>query len=262
MGNHDACQTRATGESIATDEGYAVWERNTLQASTVCKCVLFHIGYGIRDCDTGQVAAVFECCPFNTSNAILDCDIRQFRAAIEDINDTGYTLRDRGTGQAGTVLKYIRSDFLYDERGDNKPYSFIHQNSLSTYLGMDDNAHGKTYGSVLVKNIERDSFKMVFETLGDLVSSNAALGFQVDYQSSNGQYKKSVIYKMNGFDAKMDIPFSIDANPTIKTFPKAQHGKVLVQLKQDAPADWNNAIRITCFIKDTGNNTSVRFQVN
>lgn len=190
----------------------------------------------------------------------LEITLEPNATAYFEFNDANGTISDLDYRQ--TLGKYIRSDFLYDERGDNKPYSFIHQNSLSTYLGMDDNAHGKTYGSVLVKNIEKDSFKMVFETLGDLVSSNAALGFQIDYQSSNGQFKKSVIYKMNGFDAKMDIPFSNDANPTIKTFPNAQHGKVLVQLKQDAPADWNNAIRITCFIKDTGNNTSVRFQVN
>ena len=161
-----------------------------------------------------------------------------------------------------TLGDYVRSDYLYEERGNNKPYSFIHQNSLSAYLGMDNNENGTTYSSFMVKNVKKDNFQMVFETLGEMKQSNASLGFQIDYQSFDNNYKKSVIYYMDGFETKMDLPFSKDTNPIIKTFPNAQFGKVLVKLEQDAPTDWNDSVRITCFIQNTGRNSSVKFRVN
>jgi len=160
-----------------------------------------------------------------------------------------------------TLGKFVRSDILHEERADNKPYANFMQNSLQTYIGMGNSDVGQIYQSTLMKDISKDSFVMDYQTNGEPAAFGGALGFQIDYRSNDGEFKKSVVYQMKDFTGKMSLPFSSDIDPTVVTFPHEEKGKVTVDLKQNAPTDWDHSVRITCFIKNTGANSSAKFRV-
>lgn len=178
-----------------------------------------------------------------------------------ELNDAAGTVSD--TEYMQDFADFVRADYWYNERRDNAPYADVHQRSLTTYVGMADNADGKTAASIMLKNLKKNEFTMKYEVYGDPVSSpSAALGFRIDYQTASGTWDGATLYYIDGYSANIGLPFFDDATASNKVSVGYKlNGEYSVDVKGNAPVDWNGTIRVSYVMQNCGNGATAKFMI-
>ena len=178
-----------------------------------------------------------------------------------ELNDAAGTLSD--TEYSQDFGDFVRTDYWYPERRDDAPYSDFHQRSLTAYMGMADNAKGKTASSVMMKNLKKNGFTMNYEVYGNPVTDPAAsLGFRINYQNARGEWTNSVFYYIDGFSAEEPLPFfnGADAGDKVSLGYRLKD-KRYVDVAEGAPTDWNGTVRISFVMKDCGSGATAKFMI-
>ncbi len=158
---------------------------------------------------------------------------------------------------------YLRTDYWYPERRDGAPWSDYVQSSGSAYVGMSDNAVGKSAVSVTLDDCRDVEFCMQYDVWGDAQPSAAAtLGFRVDYELSGGGYADAVLYHFEGFGFDQSVPFGSGGAVSKKvSLGLPGKGSVPIRLRDHAPADWTGRVQITYIVKDAGNGACAKFLI-
>lgn len=198
----------------------------------------------------------------NTEDGLtVTVELAPSAAAYFEFNDAAGTLSDNDYRQ--TAADYLRTDYWYPERRDGAPWSDFVQSAFNAYVGMSNNAAGKSAVCVTLENFAETAFDMFYEVWGGAKASAAAsLGFRVDYEVADGGYANSVFYHFDGFGFNQSIPFGtrMEAVKQIN-IGAAGKGKVCVNLAENAPADWTGKVQITYLIKDAGTGACAKFLI-
>ncbi|MGN1100323.1 MAG: hypothetical protein ACI4S9_08235 [Christensenellales bacterium] len=196
-----------------------------------------------------------------TNGEVIKLELKPNSAYYIEVNDEG------GKSELEyrqSVARLVSKQYYYPERRDNAPYSDVHENSLVAHVGMADNAKGKSAMAVTLDGMKTlDGLTIDYETWGELgKSAESALGLKIEYQTSDGSYKNSTFYYVDGMDYNMLLPLGSKtrAENTVSLGDKGE-GSYFVNLKETAPADWTGRIIVTYMIKDAGNGATAKFML-
>ncbi len=176
-----------------------------------------------------------------------------------EVNDAAGTPTDTAYNALQTHI--VRKDYWYPERGDNTPYSDIHERSLLGYVSMNDNATGQSAVSVQLDDMQNKTLKLDWNVWGNPVASEAAtLGVKVDYRTANG-YTTSVFYSLEGLQADVALPFGNKGLSTSQKTLTGADGTETIVLSEFAPADWTGRIAVSYVIANAGNGATASFKL-
>ncbi len=156
----------------------------------------------------------------------------------------------------------VRRDYWYPERGDNKPYADLHENSLTAHVGMADNASGKSAMALTVDNMKQYAGLTVnYETWGEASrSERSVIGLKVDYRKEDGSYQSGKLYTVGEFGYNLAAPFGSKSAASEVVSMGGLNGKYTLNFT-DAPADWDGRIVVTYMIQDAGRGATTKFIV-
>lgn len=158
----------------------------------------------------------------------------------------------------------VRKDYWYPSRGDNTPYSDIHENSLCSVVSMNGNALGRSAACVTLDGMdEYSSLKIAYDTYGEFAPGDAAaLGVKLDFMTDAG-YVRSVYLSFEGLDEDLLLPFGSAAAATdTESFGARGKGIKTVGLKSLAPAGWTGRLAVSYLIADAGASATAQFQLS
>ncbi len=158
----------------------------------------------------------------------------------------------------------VRKDYYYPTRGNNTPYSDIHERSLYTVLSMNGNQTGKTAVDVTLKDMNDKTIAISYNLFGNYEqNSDAALGFKINYETTEG-YTKSVYYSFENMSSDLILPFGTKktADDTKTIVKNGTSGTQTVNLAAEAPSNWTGRITISYLMQNTGSDTVATFKIN
>lgn len=166
--------------------------------------------------------------------------------------------------QISTIGKLLKKEHYYPYRADNLPYTDVHNNSLTAYAGMADNATGESAAAVILDDMKKHTnLTFSYEIWGGAKESEkATIGVRVDYYTSAG-FTKSVLLTVDGFAFDMNVPFGTEHAADIKlSLGCDKKGEYTFALAENAPEDWNGIVEISYLIKDAGNGATAKFTIH
>ncbi|MGN1099979.1 MAG: hypothetical protein ACI4S9_06505, partial [Christensenellales bacterium] len=155
----------------------------------------------------------------------------------------------------------VKKEYWYPKRGDNTPYSDIHENSLTAHLSMNNNVSGASAMSVIMDDMQGvGTLKVGYETWGTFKRTDtSALGIKVDYQTSDG-YTKSVYYYYDDYGYDVILPFGTKRTADLsESFGSGTEGEFEIALEENAPEGWTGRICVNYLIKDSGSTSTAKF---
>ena len=195
-----------------------------------------------------------------TGGVKLELDIPETGAVYVEFNtDFGGNELD----EKANVGKLLKKEYYYADRGDNLPYTDIHNNSLTTYAGMVDNATGESGVAVILDGMKKhESLTFGYQVWGGATASeNATLGVRVDYHTESG-FTKAVWLPISGYEKELIAPFGTEKAADI-TVPlgSGNTGTFTFALQENAPENWDGIAEISYLIKDAGAGATAKFTV-
>lgn len=169
--------------------------------------------------------------------------------------DTTAELYRTAKNEIGTL---IRKDYYYDDRTKNT-YSEYDDFSAIDYVGMGDNDLGIARNALTLEN-PADEWNVDVKYKGELTaeSQRARVGVRIDYRSDSGEYVKSVMYVQENFEN-----FTFDSFPYgTKKAPDQVflfNDTINMQIKANAPEDWDGRILVTFEAIDAGKGSEAKF---
>ena len=162
----------------------------------------------------------------------------------------------------------VRKDYFYVDRGDDKPYAYMHENSLSAYVSMANEAKGSGTMCVTMDGLENtENLNVSYETWGgevDNTEKDVGIGFRIDYRKHDGKYANSTFYYIRNY--KNEIPVSSFGTglgaENFVSIGEELSGNFLVNLKENAPQDWDGRIQITYQIANAGKGITSKFIIS
>lgn len=177
-----------------------------------------------------------------------------------EVNDAAGTLTDTSYNPLSKHI--VRKDYWYPSRGDNTPYSDIHERSLMGYAAMNDNAEGKSAVSVQLKDMTDKTLTLDWQVWGEIeAKDSSALGVKIDFMTDSG-YTESVYWSLEGFSSDIALPFGNKGFSTVqKTLTGTEVGKETIVLSEYAPAGWTGRIAVSYVISDAGKSATASFKI-
>lgn len=177
-----------------------------------------------------------------------------------EVNDESGKSEVENYAEVGSI---VRKDYWYPMRADNAPYSDMHENSFIAHVGMADNATGKSAIAVTVDDLlNKDSLTVNYETWGNLTKTDtSALGVKIEYQRADGTYSDSTFYTVSDFNYNLVTPFGSEKQADYIVSMGGENGKYVINLKDNAPADWTGRVILTYQIQDAGMGATAKFIV-
>lgn len=159
------------------------------------------------------------------------------------------------------VGEIVRKDYWYPQRADNAPYSDMHENSFTAYVGMVQNKTGKSAMAATVEGLEnKEKLTVNYETWGNLTKTNtSALGVKIEYQRADGTYSDSTFYTISNFNYNLVTPFGSKKQADYIVNMGGKNGSYEINLKKNAPSDWTGRIILTYQIQDAGEGATAKF---
>ena len=199
-----------------------------------------------------------------TDEVIIDLKLPGNSACYIEIDDgLGISKLDKNSNLESHI---VRKDYYYEERADLMPYSDIHENSLSTSLGMLNHEEGKTAIMLTLDDMNQfNNLKLDYSVFGNLsgADENKAIGVRIDYHTNNGyvssydyywrNYKNGFTY--NGWGTGEMVE-------TSRSFGNLTNGSYTIPLMQNSPNGWDGRVQITYYMVDAGQNVSATFNLN
>lgn len=158
----------------------------------------------------------------------------------------------------------VRKDYYYPNRGDNTPYTEIHENSMTAMVSMNNNATGKSAACVTLDDmIDNSQLVIDYTTYGDIQNTaNASMGVKIDFMTEQG-YVKSVYYNIGEMDRDMVLPFGTKASATeVKSLGAIGSGSCNINLTEIAPVGWTGRIIVSYLIQDAGTGATAQFKLS
>lgn len=164
------------------------------------------------------------------------------------------------TDDYAKVGEIVRKDYWYPDRGDNKPYADMHENSFTAHVGMADNATGKSAMSVTLDDMKQYAgLNVKYETWGNAVRSDeSVIGVRVDYRLEDGSYAAGKLYTVGNFNYNLITPFGSKTAASEVVSMGDLSGTYDISFA-DAPANWDGRIMLTYMIKDAGEGATTKF---
>lgn len=162
------------------------------------------------------------------------------------------------TEQLKDIGDWVRTDFWYKNRGDNKPYADYLENSMTAYLGMSNEATGVGAVSAVYDGMEGKNLKIKNELWGAAIQGGT-VGFKIDFEDVTG-YQKSILYAIEGADNDVLMPFGGKKNAD-EIIPIIANGETNIDLATKAPSGWTGRICISFIIKDAGVASTAKFSI-
>lgn len=188
----------------------------------------------------------------------VDMQLLKNSACYIEINNTQ---AKSDTEIDANVGKIVKKDYWYFDRGDNKPFADVHENSLTAHVGMVGDSMGRAACGVTIDGlINKDTLNVKYEAWGaPIKTSTTAIGIKVDYATSAG-YTKSVFYNIKDFGADLMLPFGARTmSDEIVSMGDTLKGSYDIVLKQNAPSGWNGRVMLSYIIKDAGIGATAKF---
>jgi hypothetical protein len=99
---------------------------------------------------------------------------------------------------------------------------------------------------------------------GDMTAktANSTLGIRVDYRNQSGAYGRSVLYRYGPVagSSSAEFPWGTKAAPS-KTIDIADMSSFKIDVKSEAPEDWDGRVVISFQMQDCGNGTEAKFML-
>ena len=194
----------------------------------------------------------------------IDAEGTEVRMALKPHSAYYIELNDV-TGKSDTddyvdLGSIVRRDYWYPDRGDNKPFADIHENSLTAHVGMVNNAEGKSAMALTLDDMKQyGGLQVNYETWGDPVRSDGSvIGLRVDYRKADGTYQAGNLYTVGNFNYNLVTPFGSKTEAKSVVSMGDLSGQYNISFA-DAPADWDGRIVITYMIKDAGAGATTKF---
>ncbi len=188
-------------------------------------------------------------------------DLENLAAELEIASDSAYYIEVNGAeSQSDTDVQnslrnhIVRKDYYYPNRGDNTPYSEVHNNSMTAHLSMNNNATGATAVSLVLDDMkEVASLALQYELWGNYTASeDATLGIKIDYETDAG-YTTSVYHALNGFSKDIVLPFGAkDVATNQVVFGETNEKTAQIALTEYAPNGWTGRITISYVMANAG----------
>lgn len=156
----------------------------------------------------------------------------------------------------------VRKDYWYPERGNNTPYSDIHERSLLTVLSMNNNDVGSSAVSVTLRDMKEKTIVLSYDLFGEFVQAeNAALGFQICFETGSG-YDKSIYYTFEDYSAVVDTPLGGQIQRENVSLGALSKGERRIALSDIAPENWNGRIVVNYVISNCGKGATALFKMD
>jgi len=162
--------------------------------------------------------------------------------------------------QRNKIGTLIRKDYYFDNRKKNT-YSEWDDLTSIVYIGMGTNDIGRALSSITMENV-KDTISVNTKLTGSLSSksANSTLGIRVDYRNKSKMYNKSVLYQYKPVagSGNSEFPWGTKTIPS-KIVNLTDLSKFNINIKSEAPNDWDGRVIISFQMQDCGNGSEAKF---
>lgn len=159
--------------------------------------------------------------------------------------------------------KIIRTHQWYDSRSNTAPYALFDAKTWTARLSMNEHINGRAIVGIAAENLPEE-MQVTSVTSEDLLDKgdNSTLNLRVDYQSTSGEYTKSVLYHGGLYHSQRTngIQWGTRKSPD-EIIEVDDFNNFMVDLKKHQPADFSGRAIITFDMDCVGENSKANIQV-